>query len=87
LKTVKGLAFRGWKEETQEMLLQNIGEHRKALEQQQQEAEKALTDQERELRTIRAETEAMGDTKKALAQMLLDVVKEMLMPPESTQGD
>ncbi len=87
LKTVKGLAFRGWKKEAQQMLLQNIGEHRQALGQQQQEAEKALTDQERELRTIRADTEAMGETKKMLAQVLLDLVKEMLMPPESTQGD
>ena len=86
LKTVKGLAFRGWKQEAQDMLLRNIQEHKDALQQQQQEAEEALTTQERELRTIRADTEAMGETKKALAQMLLDVVKEMLLPQKPTQG-
>ena len=87
LKTVKGMAFRGWKEEAQQALLQNVQEHRGALQQQQQEAEKALTDQERELRTIRAETEAMGKTKQALAQMLLDLVSDMIAPPKPTQGE
>ena len=86
LKVVKGLAFRGWKKEAREMLLQNMQEHRGALQQQQKESEKALTDQERELRAIRADTEAMGQTKQALAQMLLDVVKDMLVPQKPTQG-
>ncbi len=86
LKTVKGLAFRGWSEGAQETLLQNIQEHRGALQKQQEEAEQALTDQERELRKIRADTEAAGETKKMLAKMLLDLVADMLMP-KPTQGE
>ena len=81
LKTLKSLAFKGWDEQAQEALLQNVQQHREALQEQQQSEEEALTEQERKLRTIRAETEAMGDIRKALGEKLLDLVMETLSPP------
>ncbi len=83
LKAMKSLAYRGWSPEAQKAMEQNVQEHRDALSQQQQEEEAALTEQERKLRTIRAETEAMGDARKQLVTMLLEFLKEDLIPAKT----
>lgn len=82
LKAMKSLAFRGWSPEAQKALEENVSQHREALQEQQASEEEALTEQERKLRTIRAETEAMGDTRKLLAEKLLDLLMDSLSPPK-----
>jgi hypothetical protein len=80
LAVLKSLAFKGWSPASQQGLMENIQQHKEALAKQQQEQEQTMVDQEQKLRQIRAETEAMGKTRQALAEKLLDLVMDMLKP-------
>lgn len=84
LAVVKSMAFKGWPEQSQQMMLQNIGQHQQALQEQQQQEENALLRQELALRTIRAQVETEGEVKQQLSQALLDIVKEIMLPKETT---
>jgi hypothetical protein len=86
LKVVKSLAFKGWPQEAQSLMLQNIDEHKQALQQQQEKEENKLLKQELALRTIRSQVETQGAVKEELAKVLLDIVKDIMNPTEPVKG-
>lgn len=85
-KLLKSLAFKGWPQEAQQMLLANVSEHEKAIAEKQQSAQQEMLGQEKALRDIRAESETTSNTRTALAEALIEVLKEYLMPEDKKKN-
>lgn len=83
-RVLKSLAFKGWPKHAQKALLANVGEHENAIAQAQQQSQEAMLTQEKALRDIRATSETAQNVRTALGEMLVESLKEILIPEKKT---
>ena len=77
-RVMKGMTFRAWSEEAQQMLQKNVQEHGEILSEAAQAEQQQLVETEKQMRDIRETAEQQADARGKMAEVIIDAIGDMI---------